>query len=54
MDIKIVAISLIIGLLIGVGIGYAITGQAPATEGIELTGTIVVKGSDTLLVVAQR
>ncbi len=54
MDVKIVAISLIIGLLIGIGIGYTITGQTPASEGTELTGTIVVKGSDTLLVVAQR
>ena len=54
MNLKIVAAaSLIIGLLIGIGIGYVVTPQAPASQGDELSGTIVVKGSDTLLIVAQ-
>ena len=54
MDIKTAAIALIIGLLIGTGIGYAITAQPPASQDTTLSGTIVVKGSDTLLIVAQR
>jgi len=54
MDTKITAAALIIGLLIGLGIGYAIAAQAPASQGTALSGTIVVKGSDTLLIVAQR
>jgi len=54
MNMKITAAALIIGLLIGLGVGYTITAQAPASQGTTLSGTIVVKGSDTLLIVAQR
>jgi phosphate transport system substrate-binding protein len=55
MDWKIATVFLIIGLLVGFGVGYIIIGQPQASqESGELTGNIVVKGSDTLLIVAQR
>jgi phosphate transport system substrate-binding protein len=56
MNVKAVAAYLIIGLLIGVPIGYGITYlMTPQTETPQdgLSGNIVVKGSDTLLIVAQ-
>jgi phosphate transport system substrate-binding protein len=61
-----IAAFLIVGLLIGLGAGYFVGAQSATSElsslkarmsqleNKELRGTIVVKGSDTLLVVAQR
>jgi len=58
MDMKTFAVALIIGLLIGIPVGYAVTSYllAPptSTSQDDLSGNIVVKGSDTLLIVAQR
>jgi len=54
MDMKISAVFLIIGLLTGIAVGYVAAPRTGATTGTELTGTIVVKGSDTLLIVAQQ
>jgi len=53
MDTKIAAIFLVIGLLAGIAIGYIAVPRTDGAQGTELTGTIVVKGSDTLLIVAQ-
>jgi len=54
MDMKTSAVFLIIGLLIGIAVGYVAAPRTETTTGTELTGTIVVKGSDTLLIVAQQ
>jgi phosphate transport system substrate-binding protein len=54
MDMKMIAIGLIVGLLVGLGTGYAVTQQPSASQGTELSGDVIVKGSDTLLIVAQR
>jgi phosphate transport system substrate-binding protein len=54
MEWKIVAISLVVGLLLGTAIGYSITPRMQTNENTGLAGNIVVKGSDTLLIVAQR
>jgi len=54
MDKKISAVLLLIGLIIGIAVGYVATPRSGDTQSTELTGTIVVKGSDTLLIVAQR
>ena len=54
MEWKIVAISLVVGLLVGAAIGYFVTPRMQTNENTGLTGNIVVKGSDTLLIVAQR
>jgi len=54
MDTKIAAVFLVIGLLAGIAIGYVAVPRTDTTQGNELTGTIVVKGSDTLLIVAQQ
>jgi phosphate transport system substrate-binding protein len=54
MDTKIAAVFLVIGLLAGIAIGYIAIPRTQEAQGTELTGTIVVKGSDTLLIVAQR
>jgi len=49
------ALLLIVGILIGSGVGYIARGtQVAELEAKELKGTIVQKGSDTLLIVAQR
>ncbi len=54
MEWRIVAISLAVGLLVGAAIGYFVTPRMQTNESTGLTGNIVVKGSDTLLIVAQR
>jgi phosphate transport system substrate-binding protein len=54
MDTKIAAVFLVIGLLVGIAIGYVAVPRTDGGQGTELTGTIAVKGSDTLLIVAQR
>jgi phosphate transport system substrate-binding protein len=54
MDTRIPAIFLLFGLISGLVIGYMAIPRTDTTTGNELTGTIVVKGSDTLLIVAQR
>lgn len=57
MGTKTIVAYLFIGLLIGIPIGYGITSVlVPQTQTSqdELSGNIVVKGSDTLLIVAQR
>jgi len=54
MDKKISAIFLLIGLIAGIAVGYFAAPRPSDTQSTELTGTIVVKGSDTLLIVAQR
>jgi len=54
MDTKIPSVFLLFGLIAGLVIGYMAIPRPEATQGSELTGTIVVKGSDTLLIVAQR
>jgi phosphate transport system substrate-binding protein len=54
MDMKIAAVFLVIGLLVGTGVGYLAFTPAQTPQDNELTGDIVVKGSDTLLIVAQR
>jgi len=55
MNWKTVVIGLVIGLLIGAGIGYFIARPAQTSQNTDsLTGNIVVKGSDTLLIVAQQ
>jgi len=59
MSTKKLAIYLIISLLIGLGIGYVTAAQVLGTQNTgpqsnELSGNIIVKGSDTLLIVAQQ
>lgn len=57
MSVKTIATWLIIGLLIGAAIGYGtsyLTSPESQTSQNELVGNIVVKGSDTLLIIAQR
>lgn len=54
MEWKIAALSLVVGLLLGTAIGYFVTPRMQTNENTGLTGNIVVKGSDTLLIVAQR
>ena len=54
MDVKMIVIGLLIGLLVGLGVGYAIKPQIQSNQNNELSGTIIVKGSNTLLIVAQR
>jgi len=63
---KNIATYLVIGILIGLGIGYLVTTQTSANQIADLqrqidalnaelpSGNIVQKGSDTLLIVAQR
>jgi len=55
MNWKTVAMGLVIGLLVGAGIGYLIARPAQTSQNTDsLTGNIIVKGSDTLLIVAQQ
>jgi len=54
LDKKIVAVCLLLGLVAGLVIGYAAIPRTDNPQTTELSGTIVVKGSDTLLIVAQR
>ena len=59
MSTKKLAIYLIVSLLIGLGIGYVTAAQVLGTQNTgpqsnELSGNIIVKGSDTLLIVAQQ
>jgi phosphate transport system substrate-binding protein len=54
LDNKIVSVCLLIGLVAGLIIGYMAIPRTENSQTTELSGTIVVKGSDTLLIVAQR
>lgn len=54
MNIKIVVACLVVGLLIGLGVGYVVAPRITPAQTAELSGNIVVKGSDTLLIVAQQ
>lgn len=55
MNWKTIVMVLMIGLLAGAGIGYLIAIPAQTSQNTDsLTGNIVVKGSDTLLIVAQQ
>ncbi len=54
MNKRIVSACLLVGLVAGLAIGYMAIPRTDNSPTTELSGTIIVKGSDTLLIVAQR
>ncbi len=54
MDKRTASVCLFVGLVTGLVIGYMAIPRTDNSPTTELSGTIVVKGSDTLLIVAQR